>query len=31
MMIGYAMCGSFCTHARALAALRELIAAGEQV
>ena len=30
-MIGYAMCGSFCTHARALAALRELIAAGEQV
>ncbi len=30
-MIGYAMCGSFCTHARALAVLRELISAGEDV
>ncbi len=27
-MIGYAICGSFCTHARSLAALRRLCAAG---
>ncbi len=30
-MIGYALCGSFCTHARSLDALRVLCAAGEEV
>lgn len=30
-MIGYAMCGSFCTHAAALVQLRTLIAAGREV
>lgn len=30
-MIGYAFCGSFCTHAAALRELRGLIAAGEEV
>lgn len=30
-MIGYALCGSFCTHARSLDALRALLAAGYEV
>lgn len=30
-MIGYALCGSFCTHAASLQALRALLAAGEEV
>lgn len=30
-MIGYAFCGSFCTHAASLAQLRALVAAGEDV
>ena len=30
-MIGYALCGSFCTHARSIAALRELLARGYEV
>lgn len=30
-MIGYAFCGSFCTHAASLAQLRALVAAGEEV
>ena len=30
-MIGYAMCGSYCTHASSLAELRRLVAAGEDV
>ncbi|MDY2610048.1 MAG: dipicolinate synthase subunit B [Eubacteriales bacterium] len=30
-MIGYALCGSFCTHARSLAALEELLRAGYMV
>ncbi len=30
-MIGFALCGSFCTHARALAVLRTLHAAGEDI
>ena len=30
-MIGYAFCGSFCTHAASLDALRALIATGEEV
>lgn len=31
MMLGYAFCGSFCTHSRALTELRNLIAAGHEV
>lgn len=30
-MLGYAFCGSFCTHARAIRELRNLIAAGYEV
>lgn len=30
-MIGYAMCGSYCTHRRSLEALRELVRRGEDV
>ncbi len=30
-MIGYAICGSFCTHARSLEVLRSLVEAGETV
>ncbi len=30
-MIGYALCGSFCTHARSLSVLTSLVAAGEEV
>ena len=30
-MIGYALCGSYCTHARSLAALETLLAAGYEV
>lgn len=30
-MLGYAFCGSFCTHARALRELRNLIAAGYEI
>ena len=30
-MIGYAFCGSFCTHAKSLAALRQLIQDGYEV
>ena len=30
-MIGYAVCGSFCTHSKSLDALRELIKNGEDV
>ena len=30
-MLGYAMCGSFCTHARALRELEHLLAAGYEV
>ncbi|MCQ2431194.1 MAG: dipicolinate synthase subunit B [Clostridia bacterium] len=30
-MIGYAFCGSFCTHARSLDALKHLVAAGYEV
>lgn len=30
-MIGYAFCGSFCTHAASIEALRALLAAGEEV
>lgn len=30
-MIGYAMCGSFCTHKRSLHTLKQLVAAGEDM
>ena len=30
-MIGYAVCGSFCTHARALDTLRNLLARGHDI
>ena len=30
-MIGYALCGSFCTHARSLAVLRTLVDAGHEI
>ena len=30
-MIGYAVCGSFCTHAAALRVMRELTARGEEL
>ncbi len=30
-MIGYALCGSFCTHAASLSALTDLLAAGHEV
>ena len=30
-MIGYAVCGSFCTHARALETLRTLLSRGHEV
>lgn len=30
-MIGYAVCGSFCTHSKSLDALRELIKNGEEI
>lgn len=31
MMLGYAFCGSFCTHARAIAELQNLIASGYEI
>lgn len=30
-MIGYALCGSFCTFAQSLAAMKELVAQGEEL
>ena len=30
-MIGYAMCGSFCTHAQSLAQLEELVKSGYEI
>ena len=30
-MLGYALCGSFCTHAQSIGELKKLIAAGYEV